>query len=117
MKTKIITAIGVGTLALSLGQSSVGAQEKGTVTASALNVRSGPGTNTSIKGCLYKGDTVAVLEKVNGWLKVQLSNKTTGWVSDKYIKIGITSVNTKIKCKANLNVRSGPGTNYSVLHC
>ena len=114
MKTKIITAIGVGTLALSLGQSSVGAQEKGTVTASALNVRSGPGTNTSIKGCLYKGDTVAVLEKVNGWLKVQLSNKTTGWVSDKYIKIGITSVNTKIKCKANLNVRSGPGTNYSI---
>ena len=83
MKTKIITAIGVGTLALSLGQSSVGAQEKGTVTASALNVRSGPGTNTSIKGCLYKGDTVAVLEKGNGWLKVQLSNKTTGWVSDK----------------------------------
>lgn len=114
MKTKIITAIGVGTLALSLGQSSVGAQEKGTVTASALNVRSGPGTNTSIKGCLYKGDTVAVLEKGNGWLKVQLSNKTTGWVSDKYIKIGITSVNTKIKCKANLNVRSGPGINYSV---
>lgn len=114
MKTKIITAVGVGTLALSLGQSSVSAQEEGTVTVSALNVRSGPGTDTSIKGCLYEGDTVAILEKGNGWLKVQLPNKTTGWVSDKYIKIGTTSVNTKIKCKVNLNVRSGPGTNYSI---
>ena len=114
MNTKVITAIGVGTLALSLGQSSVGAQEKGTVTASVLNIRSGPGVDTSKKGCLYKGDTVAILEKSNGWLKIQLSNKTTGWVSDKYIKIGNDSVNAKVKCNGNLNVRSGPGTSYAI---
>ena len=114
MNTKVITAIGVGTLALSLGQSSVGAQEKGTVTASVLNIRSGPGVDTSKKGCLYKGDTVAILEKSNGWLKIQLSNKTTGWVSDKYIKIGNDSVNEKVKCNGNLNVRSGPGTSYAI---
>lgn len=114
MKRKIITSIGVGTLALSLGQSSVNAQEKGTVTAGVLNVRNGPGTDSSIKGYLYEGDTVSVLEKDNGWLRVQLGNKITGWVSDKYIKIGTSSINTKIKCKANLNVRSGPGTNYSI---
>ncbi|WP_159311362.1 SH3 domain-containing protein, partial [Klebsiella pneumoniae] len=71
----------VGTLALSLGHSSVSAQEKGTVTVSALNIRNGPGTDTSIKGCLQKGDEVAILEKSDGWLNVQLPNKGTGWVS------------------------------------
>lgn len=114
MKTKVITTIGIGAIALSLGQSSVGAQEKGTVTASALNIRSGPGLDNSIKGCLYKGDTVAILEKSNGWLKVQLPNKTIGWASNKYIKIGSSSVNAKIKCKVRLNVRSGPGNSYSI---
>lgn len=117
MKTKVITAIGVGALALSLGQSSVNAQEKGTVTASALNIRSGPGLENSVKGCLYKGDTVVVLEKSNGWLKVQVSNKTTGWVSEKYIEIGNDSTSTiyvKVKCSARLNVRSGPGTTYKI---
>ena len=43
MKTKLIAGIGIGALTLSLGQSTVGAQERGIVTASALNVRSGPG--------------------------------------------------------------------------
>ena len=114
MNTKVIAAIGVGTLALSLGQSSVSAQEKGTVTVSALNVRSGPGTDTSIKGCLYKGDVVAILENSDGWLNVQLPNKGTGWVSDKYIQIESASLNAKIKCKVRLNVRSGPAKSYEV---
>lgn len=117
MKTKVITAIGVGALALSLGQTSADAQEKGTVTASSLNIRSGPGLENSVKGYLYKGDTVVVLEKSNGWLKIQLSNKTIGWVSEKYIEIGNDSTNTtyvKIKCSARLNVRSGPGTSYKI---
>ncbi|WP_455539405.1 C40 family peptidase [Terrisporobacter sp.] len=114
MKTKIITAIGIGTVALSLGQSSVSAQEKGTVIASALNVRSGPGLNYNTKGCLYKGDTTAILDESNGWLKIQLSNGTTGWVSKKYIEIGSISVNAKVNCSTNLNVRSGPSTSYSI---
>ena len=117
MKTKIITAMGIGALALSLGQSSVNAQEKGTVTASSLNIRSGPGLEHSVKGYLYKGDTVVILEKSNGWLKIQQSNKTTGWVSEKYIEIGNDNTNTtyvKVKCSARLNVRSGPGTSYKI---
>ena len=117
MKTKVITAIGVGALALSLGQTNADAQEKGTVTASSLNIRSGPGLENSVKGYLYKGDTVVILEKSNGWLKIQLSNKTTGWVSEKYIKIGNDNTDTKyvkIKCNSRLNVKSGPGTSYKV---
>ena len=115
MKTKLIAGIGIGALTLSLGQSTVGAQERGIVTASALNVRSGPGLSYNTKGCLYKGDTVAVLDKENGWIKVQLLNSTTGWVSEKYVKIdNNTSVNIKVTCSARLNVRSGPGTSYSI---
>lgn len=115
MNTKVVTAIGVGALALSLGYSNADAQEKGIVTVSTLNIRSGPGLDNSVKGYLYKGDTVAVLEKNQGWLKIQLPNKTVGWVSDKYIEIGNVSSNAKIKCKDRLNVRSGPGNSYEIL--
>lgn len=115
MNKKVIATMGVGVLALSLGQSNVNAQEKGAVTVSALNIRSGPGLEHSVKGSLYKGDVVAVLEKSNGWLKIQLSNKTIGWVSDKYIEIKSNSTSAKIKCKIRLNVRNGPGNSYKIM--
>ena len=110
MKIKVMSSIGIGALALSLGQSTVYAQEKGIVTATALNVRSGPGLNHNVKGCLYKGNAVSILETNNGWYKIQLSNGTTGWVSSTYI----LQTNTYGKTTANLNVRSGAGINHSI---
>lgn len=114
MNTKIMTAIGASTLLLSLGYNTADAQEQGTVIASALNVRSAPGTENKVVSYLRKGDTVLILEKDNGWLKVQLPNKTIGWVSEKYISASETVSNIKVNCSSRLNVRSGPSTSYSI---
>ncbi|CEP83868.1 SH3 domain-containing protein [Paraclostridium sordellii] len=99
------------------------------VNASELNVRSGPGTNypaiTQVK--IY--DTLDVMAKNidNGWLKIQLKNGSTGWISGRYVTIATNdTVNITNKdihvadgpaqvTVSELNVRSGPGTNYSVI--
>ncbi len=52
------------------------------VTASALNVRSGIGTSYKIVKVLKKGETVEVIETLNGWGKV-----AGGWVSMKYLSL------------------------------
>ncbi len=57
----------------------------GKVTASALNVRSGAGTNYSVVTKAYQGDKVELLESSNGWYKIKLSNGKVGWARSDYI--------------------------------
>lgn len=58
----------------------------GTVTASSLNIRSGPNTNYSILTKISNGDTVLIKEVAsNGWYKVELVNGIVGWCSNDYI--------------------------------
>ncbi|HCW03587.1 MAG TPA: hypothetical protein DGK91_03005 [Clostridium sp.] len=66
---------------------------KGTVTASKLNVRTGPGTNYDSFHTLWQGNVITVIGESNGWYKIQLSNGKTGWVSSTYLKLG-SSVTT-----------------------
>ena len=95
---------------------------QGTVTADALNVRSGAGTMYNRLGLLYKGTSVMIREDCgNGWYKIS-GGGYTGYVSGEWVKvsgnsssdssdaqpIGTGTVNT-----ACLNVRSGAGTGYS----
>ena len=95
---------------------------QGTVTADALNVRSGAGTVYNRLGLSYKGTSVMILEDCgNGWYKIS-GGGYTGYVSGEWVKvsgnsssdssdaqpIGTGTVNT-----ACLNVRSGAGTGYS----
>ncbi len=56
----------------------------GTVTASSLNVRSGPSTSYSILGTLSKGTQVVILGESGTWYLIQY-NSTTGYVSQSYI--------------------------------
>ncbi|MEG1310966.1 MAG: SH3 domain-containing protein [Romboutsia sp.] len=53
--------------------------EKGIITTSVLNIRSGPSINYSIIDKVYKGDNVEIVESNNGWYKVKLSNSKIGW--------------------------------------
>ncbi|SCN25300.1 Gamma-D-glutamyl-L-lysine endopeptidase [Clostridium sp. N3C] len=98
------------------------ATTKGTVTASKLNVRSGPGTNYDSIHTLWQGNVVTVLEQSNGWYKIQLSNGKTGWVSGTYLQVSGTEnpvkslSNTGTVTASKLNVRSGPDTSYSIIH-
>lgn len=59
----------------------------GTVTASRLNMRSGPGTEYSIVHVLWQGNVVKVIGQTTGWYKIQLSDGRTGWVSSTYLEV------------------------------
>lgn len=105
-----------------------------TVTASALNVRTGPGINYAKKsysqltanakayaysnGCLKTGTRVTVYECKNGWARIP-----SGWVSTAYLSrasSGGSSVSSggagwyEVDVNTALNVRTGPGTNYRI---
>lgn len=105
-----------------------------TVTASALNVRTGPGVNYAKKsysqltanakahaysnGCLKTGTRVTVYECTNGWARIP-----SGWVSTAYLSrasSGGSSVSYggagwyEVDVNTALNVRTGPGTNYRI---
>ena len=93
------------------------------VDAYRLNFRQGPGTNYPVIGSLQKSEMVdgLALASDGNWAQVRKTNGVTGWASLKYMTeiappppassddvLMIVTVNT-------LNVRSGPGTGYSVI--
>ena len=92
------------------------------VTATDLNIRSGPGTNYGSKGAINPGVYTIVAEAggtgASKWGKLKSG---AGWISLDYAtKNGTgasgsaqTAVNYTVKVTAtDLNIRSGPGTNY-----
>lgn len=84
------------------------------VTASKLNVRSGPSVSYSIIHALWNGNRITVISESGNWYKIRLSDGRTGWVSKDYIKSDYTARGTVTASK--LNVRSGPSTSYSIIH-
>ena len=54
------------------------------VTATSLNMRSGPDTSSSVLSALPSGTSVNVVERQNGWLLVSLSPSVRGWISEQY---------------------------------
>ncbi|MDR0879520.1 MAG: SH3 domain-containing protein [Clostridioides sp.] len=134
---KVATAIGVGAIAITVNSLNVSAAESGMVTASALNIRTSPSTQAAKAGLAYKGQTVQILEKSNGWYRVKVSNSLTGWASGQYISLGGSSDNSnsssssgsnsssggstsvsgngRVSVSSKLNVRNGAGTNFSVV--
>jgi uncharacterized protein YraI len=86
-----------------------------------LNLRSGAGTQYSILGSGVAGTTVAGTGRSNGiWYEVKLGSKT-GWMSSEYLKKIVVAppvnVSTAVQFKTtiHLNLRSGAGTQYSVI--
>ena len=64
------------------------------INGSDVNLRQGPGTNTSIVTVMSYGTRVTVIAKTNAsWWQVKLSNGTTGYVSTDYISSGSSSGN------------------------
>lgn len=120
LNRKVTIGVSVPVMALALSATaSFANSNEGTVTADALNVRSGPSTSYSITTKLYKGDKVEILETSNGWHKIKASNGKIGWVSGDYIKVSSGSTSqTSYKATVtatSLNVRSGAGTSYSII--
>ncbi len=90
------------------------------VTASALRVRSGPGTTYSIIGMLYKNNVVQG-DEINGdWVNVVTPDNKTGWSHRGYLELVDESPpppsGTAYRVDAStLNLRQGPGLNYTVI--
>lgn len=82
------------------------AEEK--FTSTSLNLRSGPGTGYSVILTMPKGAVVTVLSTSNGWSKVTYSG-ISGYAATQYLTSSASFVTT-----TRLNLRSGPGTGYSV---
>lgn len=83
---------------------------RGIVTASELNIRSKAGVDGDRVGSLTAGARVEILEKSGGWGRID-----KGWISLDYVyQDGTTGKNTAkgVVTGNQLNVRSGPGTNY-----
>lgn len=86
------------------------------VKATSLCVRSEPSVTATVLGNYQSNDTVSVLAEQNGWSKIQYKDGI-GWVASQYLsdtKLG-TGISQKIKLTSNANLRSGPGTDYSLI--
>ena len=80
-------------------------------TTADLNLRKGLGTDYAVLKVLDNNTTVTVVDKSNsGWLKVKLSDGTTGYCSADYLDI-----TTDASTNTYLNIRRGAGTGYSVI--
>ena len=88
------------------------ATEYKVITADSVNFRSGPSTSYSTIGSFNKGDKVEYLGDSGSWVKVKYDSKT-GYVYGSYVGDYVSTV--KYVTASSLNVRSGAGTNYSVL--
>jgi len=90
---------------------------------SSLNVRSGPGTNHAVLGSLKHGEKITVSDENNTWYKLTFAGKTAyvsrSFVTDKppsNTPAETTAQKTgTVNSPTGLNVRSGPGTNYSIV--
>jgi uncharacterized protein YgiM (DUF1202 family) len=91
-----------------------------TVAVSNINVRGQASLKGEVVAHLFKDDAVTVLEQINlqkhkadepaQWAKIAFPEKAHVWVSATYI-----DATNKTVLPRKLNLRSGPGENYSVV--
>lgn len=113
----------LGCLAAALGTVLVAAgQPEGAAVAKAdrVNLRARPSVFSEVVGQIHHGDEVVILENVrvkkpkegdlDDWVRIDLPSTSTAWVHTSYIDAATHTVKPR-----RLNVRAGPGENYSVL--
>ena len=90
------------------------------VTVSNLIVRGQAGLKGEVVAHLFKGDAVTVLSQINldkhaadepaQWAKIALPSTVHVWLNGKFI-----DASTKVVSAKKLNLRAGPGENFSVV--
>ena len=106
------TVVAEPTVVLTPGPAEVGVND--------INVRGQASFKGEVIAHLLKGDAVTVLEQINllkhkagepaQWAKIAFPTNAYAWVDAKYIDADTKSVKPK-----KLNLRAGPGENYSVV--
>jgi hypothetical protein len=94
------------------------AEEAAVIKASRVNVRGQARLASEVVTQLKKDDAVTILEEIAApnakpgepaaWLRIKLPANTPVWVNAGFVSNNVVTVN-------KLNVRSGPGENFSVL--
>lgn len=95
MKTKkliialilFITIISISTVSKAMSHYQTVGTTTGLVTASALNVRQGTGTNYKAVTMIYKNEYIRVFAKIGDWYVIQTNGDYIGMVSSKYVKL------------------------------
>jgi uncharacterized protein YgiM (DUF1202 family) len=96
------------------------AQDQGVITRDRVNVRGKPSVFSEVLTQLNKGDKVKIVDKVkiekpkegdlSDWVKIQLPPSVPVYVHSAYINTNLMTV-----IPNRLNLRAGPGEEYSVL--
>jgi hypothetical protein len=96
------------------------AEQVATVTEDNLNVRGKPSFSGEVITQLHKGEQVVVLEQITltkpnpgepaEWSRIRLPANTPVWVFAPFVDATAHTINV-----TRLNVRAGPGENYSVM--
>ena len=94
---------------LDSNSNTVQASNTGTVTATALNVRSAGNTSSRIIGSLSKNAKVQIISTSNGWHKIKYNN-TTGFVSAEYVNTSSSNSNSGNGNTNNNNSNSSDST-------
>ena len=94
------------------------------VTASALNIRSGPSSRNSVIGTVRRGQRLAKTGSSGNWTRVNFNGRS-GYAYTRYLRnvsgnggsgsTGGTNAVTRYVTASSLNVRSGASTNYRAL--
>lgn len=126
LKSDFVATVGTNLLKASYASPSKGAN--GYVSGDYVNLRSGAGTNYSVILCMRKNTKFTYVDGKlynSNWYKIKLtSNSKTGYIHKDYAALSSTSSNSSTTEKATgyvnsdyVNLRSGAGTNYSVVTC
>jgi len=102
-----------------LAAATLSAEEPATVNRARVNMRGGPSFSAEVVGQLQKGDQVTFIEEVPvekpkpgepaKWAAIKLPTNTPVWVFNDFLNADKT---VKVP---RLNLRAGPGENYSVV--
>ncbi|WP_404443990.1 SH3 domain-containing protein [Sutcliffiella horikoshii] len=108
-----------------LDPSTVQANRTVVVATDVLNVRETPDANGVIVSKVQRGESYPVVESQGEWLRIQVTSSKTGWVASFLVtesSNGARSTASRSSDGADvqvltddLRVRSGPGTNFSVV--
>lgn len=83
-----------------------------------VNVRSGPGTGYDIIGAVAYGSSVTIIGESGSWYRINY-NGGNGYISSDYVTVreeeDFTQTTATVNSAIGLNVRSGPGTQYSTI--
>lgn len=88
------------------------------VTASTLNIRSGPSTGYTVLTTIANGQKFVSSQESGGWHKLHMPSGdgfSYGWGSGTYLTSSPEYGYVKVINTTTLNVRTGPGTSYPII--